>query len=87
LSWCRSSRLGWAWLDGAGAPLGEADERYRLEIVPALGPARTVELASPGNLYEAALAAVDLAGGPVLIRVAQLGAGVASYASELILQS
>ena len=85
LSWCRSSRLGWAWLDGADAPLGEPDERYRLEIVPATGPARTVELGSSIYSYEAAEIAADRAGGAVLIRVAQLGAGVASRAAELTL--
>jgi hypothetical protein len=32
LRWTRRSQLGWAWVDGLDAPLGETVELYRVEI-------------------------------------------------------
>ena len=32
LGWTRRSRLGWAWVDGLDAPVGESAERYRVEV-------------------------------------------------------
>jgi hypothetical protein len=54
--------------------------------VPAGQPVRLIELIEPGYRYEATQALADLAGGPVLIRVAQLGTGVASRTAALTLQ-
>jgi hypothetical protein len=73
--WTRRSRVGWAWLDGADAPLGEDSERYRLTITPAAGSARTVEVEAPGFLYTVADRAADGASGAaaMTIDVCQLG--------------
>lgn len=58
-SWTRRSRTGWGWPDGADAPLGEEIERYRLEIVPATGASRTVDLWAPLFDYEPAMQVMD----------------------------
>lgn len=39
LEWTRRSRDGFAWRDGVDAPLGEANEAYRIEL---LGPAASI---------------------------------------------
>lgn len=85
LSWIRSSRIGWDWLDGLDAALGEAEERYELSIVAGGAVARTYELAQPVFRYPGDVLAADLAGGPVVLAVRQLGRGVRSRAAELIL--
>ena len=78
-SWTRRSRQGWPWLDGNDAPIGEDGERYRLEIGPSTGAARTIELAMPSYDYEPAAQASDGTGaGGVTIRVTQLGTRAAS---------
>ena len=80
LSWTRRSRLGWAWLDGGDATLGEDGERYRLDLMPATGRPRTAEVQTPGYLYTAAEQAEDGAGGAASLRVslAMLGTSAAS---------
>ena len=59
IGWMRRSRAGWAWIDGADAPIGEDGERYRLRIQPAAGTARTVELTASTFDYGPAAQAED----------------------------
>jgi len=44
--WMRRSRLGWDWIDGVDAPLGEESERYQVTILRAEGP-QVVEMLEP----------------------------------------
>jgi hypothetical protein len=83
ISWVRRSRLGWAWTDGAGTPLGEEAERYRLAIA---GPgfSRIFETALPACLYTAAARAADGAG-PLTLTVVQTGSFAASRPATLML--
>jgi hypothetical protein len=83
ISWVRRSRLGWAWTDGAGTPLGEEAERYRLTIA---GPgfSRTLETALPAFLYTAAARAADGAG-PLTLSVVQTGSFAATRPATLML--
>lgn len=67
LSWIRRSRTGWRWPDGAGTPLGEEAEAYRVRIIPAAGPALELTVAEAELLLPAGLA------GPVSIEVRQAG--------------
>ncbi len=80
-SWVRRSRTGWAWLDGSDAPLGEEAERYRLEIMPSTGSARTVEPTAASIDYDPA---PDGAGAAAsfAISVRQLGSVAASRAAS-----
>lgn len=73
LTWTRRSRVGWRWIDGADAPLGEEAERYRVTVN---GEDRVVELP------EAMLSAADLAGGAIAVR--QLGTHGESPATVLM---
>jgi hypothetical protein len=84
-AWVRRSRVGWGWLDGADAPLGEESERYRLEIVPSTGAARTVEPTLPGYDYGPGEQAADGAGAAasMTIHLSQIG----SLASALPIAS
>lgn len=47
LHWIRRSRAGWVWRDGVDAPLGEADERYRIQIIPSSGAVQWKEVGVP----------------------------------------
>jgi hypothetical protein len=47
VSWIRRSRIGWRWVDGIDAPLGEESERYRVAITPEGGGERIVETVVP----------------------------------------
>ncbi len=73
--WARRSRIGWSWIDGADAPLGEENERYRLTIQPSVGLSRTVETWAPVYDYDPAQQAVDGSGAAtsVTIHVRQIG--------------
>lgn len=77
-TWVRRSRIGWAWLDGTDAPLGEESERYRLSVSRAGAAALLIETTSP----EALIAASDLAalggGGPTVATIVQIGTTVPS---------
>ena len=44
--WMRRSRIGWDWIDGVDAPLGEESERYQVTILRAEGP-ELVEMFEP----------------------------------------
>ena len=78
--WTRRSRQGWAWLDGIDAPLAEDGERYRLEITPAAGRARTIVSDTPSCLYDVAAQASDGIAGitSITASLAQLGTHAAS---------
>lgn len=73
--WTRRSRIGWSWLDGSDAPLGEEIERYRLTITPDAGVARTVEIAEPVYDYDPDAQAEDgaTAATHFTVEVSQLG--------------
>ncbi|MFL6859017.1 MAG: phage tail protein, partial [Allosphingosinicella sp.] len=82
LSWVRRSRFGWAWLDGADAPLGEEREAYRVTIGTGAAT-RSWETAEP----RLALAAGDLAelAGALAIEIVQLGTHAASHPARLVI--
>jgi hypothetical protein len=79
VTWKRRTRLGGDSWEGEDVPLGEAFERYRVEIVAGGAVIRTTDIATQGFSYAAAMIAADFplalypAGRPPLtIRVAQL---------------
>jgi hypothetical protein len=45
--WVRRSRIGWRWIDGRDAPLGEETERYRVAVRPEGGVERVIETEVP----------------------------------------
>lgn len=69
LGWVRSSRLGWTWLDGVDAPLGEDREAYRVEITPSVGASLLFEVGTSRLVLEAG----GLSAGPAVIAVRQIG--------------
>lgn len=72
--WVRRSRLGWAWIDGADAPLAEETEAYRVEIVAGEALLRSVEVAGPSWTWSAMADDRAAAGeAPVRIGVRQRG--------------
>jgi hypothetical protein len=75
ISWVRRSRLGWQWLDGSDAPLGEEREAYALEILAGEDPIRSVNADDSGWFYPATAIVDDLAlaGGPLSVRIRQRG--------------
>ncbi|MGI8931723.1 MAG: phage tail protein, partial [Sphingomicrobium sp.] len=80
-SWVRRSRDGWAWLDEIDAPLGEAQELYRVILE---GPLASVEVETGATfvLFDAAqLAAVGT--GSATLSVQQLGDLAASRPATL----
>jgi hypothetical protein len=82
ISWVRRSRSGWAWLDGADAPLVEEVERYEVTIS---GGAlkRQVAVTEPAFLYPAADQAADGASGTIEIGVSQIGTHARSRPAAL----
>jgi hypothetical protein len=80
IGWTRRSRIGWAWLDGSDAPLGEETERYRLVLTPSAGTPRTIECGAAGYDYTPAEQTADGSSGATAIAVelAQLGSIAAS---------
>lgn len=78
--WTRRSRIGWSWLDGSDAPLGEESERYRIEIIPSTGAARIAETPVPEFDYEVVAQAADGAAAATsfTLKVSQLGSIAAS---------
>jgi hypothetical protein len=82
ISWIRSSRAGWAWLDGTDAPLAEDREAYRLTIAPDVGPSRTQELSVSAFVYDPA---EDPVAGEVTLSVVQVGTRAVSAPAALTL--
>lgn len=75
-AWVRRSRIGWAWVSGAGVALGEEAERWRVTIEPVSGAPCTLETEAPFFVYSAAdqLADGTEAVDAFTLSVAQLGA-------------
>ncbi|WP_448658896.1 phage tail baseplate protein [Sphingomonas sp. CJ99] len=71
--WTRRSRTGWAWVDAIDAPLGEAVERYRVEVTDGAGLTSVDETMAPAL-------SIDPAGRPRPWRIAivQIGDYAAS---------
>ena len=81
IRWTRRSRLGFAWLDEIDAPLGEMQERYRVEVT---GSSANVEQDTdqPLATVDAAVVAT-LGSGPASIEVRQIGDLAASRPARL----
>lgn len=72
--WTRRSRNGWAWNNGSDVPLAEESERYAVRVLDGSDVVRSVETATPGWTYDAAMIAADgSAGQAMLIEVRQVG--------------
>jgi hypothetical protein len=58
--WVRRSRIGWQWLDGVDAPLGEALESYRIDLKRAGTVFRSATVSAPAIwIYAAASITAD----------------------------
>lgn len=78
VTWVRRSRIGWRWVDGIDAPLGEESERYRVTVTSEAGEARAVETEVPGIILSAAERAT---GNRIAVR--QIGTHALSEAAEI----
>jgi hypothetical protein len=74
--WVRRSRMGFGWADFVDAPLGEAGEAYRLDIILDGRPVRSLTLAAATHAYTSADRAADGGGTEVGFAVSQLSAAV-----------
>ncbi|WP_343346211.1 phage tail protein [Sphingomicrobium sp. XHP0239] len=84
LRWVRRSRMGFGWADGIDAPLGEAREAYRCEIVGADGTV-TVETEQPS--LSVSIGSLAPAGaGPWTVRVSQIGDRALSSAATITIE-
>lgn len=87
LHWTRRSRIHGDWQDYQDIPLGEADERYDLEIMAGEEVVRSVRVTTPSYNYSAAHQVADFGGiqGNITIIVYQLsslvGRGIAAKAT------
>lgn len=75
-SWVRRSRLGWQWIDGADAPLGEEQESYRITLLRSGSVYRTATVPTPQWTYDAASIATDHGlgiSGAVVAEICQIG--------------
>ena len=76
IGWTRRSRVGWGWIDGIDAPLGEASETYRVRLFQG-AVAREWTCSAPSLVVtNAELAA--FAGGDAMLAVRQVGDRAAS---------
>ncbi|WP_109808448.1 phage tail protein [Sphingosinithalassobacter portus] len=80
IEWVRRSRLGWRWIDGVDAALGEEMERYRVSIAPGDAPARTVETETASIMLDP----VDFGAG-CAITICQIGSQGLSRPLSIIL--
>lgn len=69
LAWTRRSRVGWRWIDGGDALLGEEAERYQLTILAEDGVGHVIECETPALTLSAALRGA----GPASVQVRQAG--------------
>ncbi|MDG2527543.1 baseplate multidomain protein megatron [Caulobacter endophyticus] len=78
LSWIRRARVGG---DGweAEVPLSEASEAWRVQILDGEAVVRTVETATPGFVWTAAMRAADLPSGPMGALRANVAQGSATW--------
>ena len=77
ITWIRRARFGGLWRDGGDVPLGEADERYDVEVLNADGDVvRTATVTAPAWTYSPAEQAADFGAPPatVTVRVHQVSA-------------
>jgi hypothetical protein len=74
LSWIRRTRIDGDDWSVPEVPLGEEREAYRVTVTRGQQILREAETATPRWAYDAAARAADLAGGPVIVSVAQLSA-------------
>ena len=83
LSWTRRSRLGFAWVDGIDAPLGEASEQYRVNLS---GGSNSLDLLSTESSITVPAAEMAAMGtGEITIEVRQIGdAGTSRPAQRTI---
>jgi hypothetical protein len=83
--WIRRSRTGFGWSDFIDAPLSEASEAYRIEVMLDGRPVRTATTAVPSFTYTMADRLADGDGALVSIAVSQLselvGPGDAAHAA------
>lgn len=69
ISWIRRTREGGdAWPGATDVPLGESEERYRLQIMSGTSVVRTIEVTSPSYTYATADQTADLGGPPATLR-------------------
>jgi hypothetical protein len=81
IRWTRRSRAGFAWIDGADAPLGEEAEQYRVSVAVNGTTTRSIDVVEASWTYPAAALTADRAApGPLTISVAQLSAMVGAGA-------
>ncbi|CAN5444702.1 hypothetical protein BH09PSE4_BH09PSE4_13650 [soil metagenome] len=78
ISWVRRSRIGWRWIDGADAPLGEESELYRVSI-SGVGVARAAETAASTMT----VTGEERVGGPLTVSVRQAGTNGDSPAAAI----
>jgi hypothetical protein len=83
-SWCRRSRLGWAWIDNVDAPLDCSSEFYRVQLQ---GGSSSLELET--DVSSAAFAASDIAGlgSSLTLSVVQVGDLAASRPASVQINS
>lgn len=76
--WRRRSRSGFAWLDGADAPLGEVREAYSITLATGEVVLRTADIDAPTWRYAAAARVADglAPGTPITLTVVQLGESI-----------
>lgn len=81
LNWTRRSRMGFAWIDGVDAPLGELREQYQVDVT---GSAGTMEfIVEQPSLTISSADLASLGGGPATIEVRQIGDLAASRPVQL----
>jgi Putative phage tail protein len=87
IHWVRRSRVGWRWIDGVDAPLGEERERYLVTTAPDVGPAVAAETAMPEHSLSGAMRETMVAAGAsrITVLVQQIGSHAVSRPSHLIL--
>ncbi len=82
ITWTRRSRAGWAWIDRVDVPIGEATELYRVTVTRS---GRTVEVGTPGWIYDSAAQMADGNAEGFAIEVVQVGSLAVSRAARLII--
>lgn len=85
LGWVRRSRAGFAWTDFVDAPIGEAGERYEIQVALDGRLARTVQVVEPRYFYTAADRLADGGGSVVVCRIAQWSSAVGPGAVAAII--
>ncbi|MBR0553900.1 phage tail protein [Stakelama marina] len=79
--WVRRSRIGWRWIDGVDAALGEEAERYAVTVERADDDSIVIETGQP----ELTLSAAERGSGPARVTVRQIGSNGQSQPASIIL--